>query len=123
MANTTYGKQGRRRQRRQGARYAELQAVIVEVLQLKYRAMTVETDAGVLRRHGVTGRSSGIPDGFPDLEAYLPGGRHLCIEVKTGTGRQSKMQKLMQQQFKELGHEYVLARNVDDVIAAVERET
>ena len=100
---------------------AAIQAAIVLVLRVKYHALVAVTDAGVLRKRGVTTHGSGIPDGWPDLTVLLPGGRFVGVEVKSERGRQSKMQKLMESLFAELGHEYVLARNVDDVIAAVDQ--
>jgi len=100
---------------------AAIQAAIVLVLRVKYHALVAVTDAGVLRKRGVTTHGSGIPDGWPDLTVLLPGGRFVGVEVKSERGRQSKMQKLMESLFAELGHEYVLARSVDDVIAAVDQ--
>lgn len=41
------------------------------------------------------------------------------IEVKTATGKQSEFQKSFQRQVEEHGHKYVLARSVDDVVAAL----
>jgi len=105
---------------------AEIQAAIVLLLRLKYKALVAITDAGVTHRYaarywpGERSRGSGMPAGWPDLVVLLPDGRFFGIEVKAEKGRQSKAQKLMQQQFEDLGHTYILARSVDDVIDAME---
>ena len=101
-------------------REAELQAAIMLLLRLKYRAIVAVTDAGVLRKHGVHRRDSGIPAGWPDLTALLPGGRMMGIEVKRPGGRVSAEQLAMRAAWQGRDHEYIVARSVDDVIAAVE---
>ena len=111
---------------------AEVQYAVVDYLRVVKKALVAITDAGLHKRvlstckAGIPCRRPNVrgtlPGGFPDLIVLLPGGRFMGIECKSETGRQSAIQKLMQQQFEDLGHEYVLARNVDDVIAAIERE-
>lgn len=98
---------------------ARVQA-IRSMLVWKYRAIVAVTDAGLLRRHGVRHRDSGIPPGWPDLVAVLDGGRTVFVEVKTGEAKLSASQSEMADQMAKRGHTYVIARNVDDAIAAVE---
>ena len=93
---------------------------IRKMLIWKYRAIVAVTDAGLLRRHGVPRRDTGIPVGWPDMVAVLDGGRVLFIEVKTGGGAMSREQTEMAAQMRKRGHTYIVARNVDDVIEAVE---
>lgn len=52
--------------------------------------------------------------GDPDLVVCYKG-KFIGIEAKTQTGVQSPMQKLREQQIKDAGGIYILARSVDDV--------
>lgn len=54
--------------------------------------------------------------GIPDLMAYGPKGERLDIEVKTAKGRQSDEQKAYQEEIERRGHQYVLARCLEDVM-------
>jgi hypothetical protein len=47
-------------------------------------------------------------------------GRHVEIEIKTATGRQSRQQARWQHAIEQAGGVYVLARSVGDAIAALE---
>ena len=61
--------------------------------------------------------------GQADISGIIsPHGRRLEIEVKTPTGRQSKPQRAFQATIESLGGLYILARSLDDVHAAFERE-
>lgn len=62
----------------------------------------------------------GLP-GSPDILGILRGGRWLGIEVKAAKGRQSEQQKRFQRAAEALGGVYVLARSVEEAVAAVER--
>lgn len=53
--------------------------------------------------------------GVPDIEAALPGGVTVRIEVKSSVGRQSPHQILFEKRMKELGHHYLVARSVREV--------
>lgn len=64
---------------------------------------------------GAYGRS-----GEPDM-ILCCNGRYLAVEVKTPTGRQSEWQKLRQAQIEASGGTYIVARDVEDVLKAVER--
>ena len=57
--------------------------------------------------------------GIPDLMAYGPNGKRLDIEVKTATGKMSVHQVEYEARITELGHTYVLARSLEDVINAM----
>lgn len=61
----------------------------------------------------------GVP-GQGDVSGILRGGRRLEIELKTPRGRQSEEQLAFQQMIERFGGLYVLARSVDDAVAAVE---
>lgn len=41
------------------------------------------------------------------------------LECKSSTGKQSQLQKSFQKQVTEQGHQYLICRSVDDVIAAL----
>ena len=99
---------------------AQLQAAIVKFLRA-IGAMVAVTDPGVLRSR-ITNRTTGIPNGWPDLTVLLPGGRMVGIEVKAPKGRQTPSQAQMQNDWQRLGHEYILARSMDDVIDALEND-
>jgi len=60
----------------------------------------------------------GVP-GQADLTGIMADGRRLEIEVKSVSGRQTDEQKNYQAMIEKLGGEYVLARSVDDVRAAL----
>ena len=55
--------------------------------------------------------------GVPDLVVLLPGSLVLWVEVKTPKGKRSPAQERMAVRLEQLGHYYVLARNVGDVMA------
>lgn len=59
--------------------------------------------------------AKGQKKGFPDI-LILKSGRTIGIEIKTSTGRQSKEQKLIEQNFIEQGMEYYVVRSIEDVI-------
>ena len=56
--------------------------------------------------------------GDPDIIADVDG-HFLAIEAKTKTGRQSEQQKVCQMRVTESGGVYIIARSVEDVMAAV----
>ena len=57
----------------------------------------------------------GLRSGAPDLLAFLPGGRLLCLEIKATNGTQSQTQKDFQSRLENLGFEYYIVRSVEDV--------
>ena len=81
------------------------------------------TDAAEAAKRGFRHRT-GIKAGWPDITVCLPpNGRFLGIEVKSAKGRQSIKQQECQEEIEKAGGLYVLARSVDDVIAALEKRT
>ena len=85
------------------------------------------SELGIVRRNNVglfftpDGRpiEIGIP-GESDLTLFCRGGRTVFIEVKTGTGRQSKKQKKFQAAVERLGFEYKILRSVEDAERFIE---
>jgi Holliday junction resolvase len=55
--------------------------------------------------------------GSPDIIA-VKDGRYIGIECKMGTGRQSESQKNFQAALEQAGGRYILARSIDDLVAA-----
>ena len=70
----------------------------------------IKTDTGRYQKYGKVGSA--------DIMGILqPNGRHMELEAKTGTGRQSKEQKIHQQFVVERnGGLYILFRSVDDLL-------
>jgi hypothetical protein len=60
-------------------------------------------------------RALGLRSGVSDLVVVLPG-KILFLEIKTPTGKQSESQKVFQSMVESLGHQYAIARSVEDVI-------
>ena len=82
---------------------------------------------GIVRRNNVgtflTVNGNPIVIGLPgeaDLTLFQRGGKTIFIEVKTQTGRQSKQQRAFQKRVEELGFEYIIARNLEDIKKFVE---
>ena len=63
-----------------------------------------------------------VEKGTPDLLALLSNGRFLWIEVKTGQGRLTPEQRNFRDRIVDLAGEphHVVARSVEDAVAAVE---
>lgn len=83
--------------------------------------------AGIVRRNNVgtflTLGGNPIVIGLPgeaDLTLFQRSGKTVFIEVKTPTGRQSKQQRAFQKRVEELGFEYIIARNLEDIKRLVE---
>jgi hypothetical protein len=71
-----------------------------------------------------TGQSvSGLPKGFSDIMAVLPGGRVVFIEVKSDKGKPSTEQTQFINKMRGLGAFAGVARSVDDAlnICGIER--
>lgn len=58
----------------------------------------------------------GCPDGTSDLLIIAPKGKVIFCETKTATGKQRDSQKQFQATVEKLGHIYILARTVNDVL-------
>lgn len=66
--------------------------------------------------------------GGADVEAFVaPFGRHVELEIKTGTGAQSEDQRMFAAAVQPFGVSYVVVRSVDEALEAVrsihERDT
>ena len=70
---------------------------------------------------GVCAKMDSSLRGWPDLTAILPGGTVLFLEVKTPTGRVSKIQAYMHNQLREVDANVHVVRSVEDVTAIIER--
>ena len=72
------------------------------------------TDAGAAYRAGAFGADT-VPAGWPDITGLRPDGRFIGVEVKAPGGRQSPVQKLMEEAIRQRNGIYVLAHGVEDV--------
>ena len=63
---------------------------------------------------------SGVPPGFSDLVAVLPGGRVAFIECKGPRGRLTREQEHFLARMRECGCRAGIARSVDEAIRIVE---
>ncbi len=54
------------------------------------------------------------PAGLPDIDGCLPDGRHLRVEVKTKTGKPSKLQLYYLDLFKKYGYITGIVTSVED---------
>lgn len=62
-----------------------------------------------------------VPLGEPDIAGVIaPSGRHLAIEVKTGTGRASEAQTARLTMYRAFGAVAGVARTLDQAVRAVE---
>lgn len=77
------------------------------------------TDAGAAYRSGSFGADT-VPAGWPDITGLLPDGRFIGVEVKAPSGRQSPVQKAMEQEIGRRNGIYVLAFSVEDVQREIE---
>jgi Holliday junction resolvase len=59
-------------------------------------------------------QSLGSYKGIADLYA-LKNGRHVWIEVKTDRGRQSEYQEQFEQDIRDHGGRYIVARGIEDI--------
>jgi hypothetical protein len=103
------------RRKKRGRPEAKVQAQIVAWL-LSKGAIVAITDAGSLAKLGL-GISTGVPTGWPDITACLPGGRFLGVECKAPEGRQSTAQIKFQVMIEKRGGLYVLAHSVVELVA------
>lgn len=77
------------------------------------------TDAGAAYRAGAFGADT-VPAGWPDITGLLPDGRFIGVEVKAPGGRQSPVQKHIEQEIRKRSGIYVLAYSIDDVQREIE---
>lgn len=101
---------------------AAIQMAIVRTLWLVLPAGSIvhaslnEEASGTMRKINA---AMGACAGFSDL-MILAGGRHLYLEVKTATGRQSDDQRRFQRLVEAQGQPYEIVRSVDDALRALE---
>lgn len=56
----------------------------------------------------------GLP-GSSDVIGLMPGGRMICVEIKTGKAVQKKEQKNFEEMIRSLGGIYIVVREENDV--------
>lgn len=101
----------------------EIQAQIVEWLNRAIRCRVAAIPNAMHAGNGkLLGRSrrEGMSKGAPDLVVWFCDGsepRTLAIEVKAGRNGLSEEQAYWRQDLIAMGHDYLLARSLDDVIA------
>lgn len=103
--------------RHRGSPEREIQRAILKYLRLRGCLVAV-TDAGAAYRAGSFGADT-VPAGWPDITGLLPDGRFIGVEVKSQVGRQSPVQKQMEQAVRQRNGIYILACSIDDVEAAL----
>ena len=71
---------------------------------------------------GMAFKRMGTRSGFPDLILLLPRGGHpfLCIEFKSGKGRQTDNQRAYQQAVESVGAVYAVCRSFDEFKSTIE---
>ena len=77
------------------------------------------TDAGAAYRAGAF-FGDAVPAGWPDITGLLPDGRFIGVECKAPGGRQSPVQRLIEQEIRKRSGIYVLAHSVEDVQREIE---
>ena len=117
MLRETEGPPRRRRNKKPESKVQKAIAAYLRSL----GAVVAITDAGILNKMGL-GMSCGIPTGWPDITACMPGGRFLGVECKAPKGRQSVEQKNMQTQIELSCGLYILARSLDELKAELHKE-
>jgi len=65
-------------------------------------------------------KKMGMVAGVPDL-CILYDGKTLFIELKTKTGRLSKIQEIVHKKIKSISHNIEIARSLDDVIEILKK--
>ena len=99
--------------RRRGKPERSVQRAILLYLRAKGCLVAV-TDARAAYRAGAFFGDS-IPAGWPDITGVLPSGRFVGVECKAPGGRQSPMQKAIEEAIRKRNGIYILAWSVDDV--------
>ena len=99
--------------RRRGKPERAVQRAILLYLRVKGCIVAV-TDAGAAYRAGAFFGDS-VPAGWPDITGLLPSGRFIGVECKASGGRQSPVQKAMEEAIRKRNGIYILAKSVDDV--------
>lgn len=112
-----------------------LQMTAVSILRTLYPSLVLNLSLNGISLAGLSpkqksqlimqAKKEGLTVGIPDLLIYLPEGKVLNLEFKRpdGKGVQSDDQIAVQQQLTNLGHNYYLVRNIDQVFAAIAEHT
>lgn len=97
----------------------QIQASIVEWLRMQRGCTPIKIHNEGKRspRGGARLKRLGLHPGAADLVVRLPAKRSLFIECKTEIGRLSPEQKQFRTECEEQGHEYIVARDLETVIA------
>lgn len=100
---------------------SKLQAEIVKLLQeKKIFFFSVPNEAGGRSKiQQMQLVSMGLRSGASDMVIVLPG-KVIFMEVKTPDGKQSPAQERFEARVKELGHEYIVVRNLIDVEKSID---
>ena len=76
---------------------------------------------GWIAFHGSMAHRSHRTVGEPDFLILLPNGRTLLLEAKSATGKLSAEQLAMQASATKLGHNYIVARSLDEFMKEAEK--
>lgn len=95
---------------------SEIQKDILEVL--KSQGMFFRINSGIARSFSNNFMRL-APKGTADIIG-IKNGKAIAIEVKSATGKQSKVQILWQQQWESNGGIYIIARCIDDVLKIIQ---
>lgn len=63
---------------------------------------------------------STLPVGCQDLTCFLPGGRVVCIELKSRIGKMSAAQRDWAHEMKRIGHEVFIVKSFADFLSVVQ---
>ncbi|WP_028845484.1 VRR-NUC domain-containing protein [Thermodesulfovibrio thiophilus] len=112
-----------RKQRRKSVKKPEAMLVSSCMEYLSIRgAQVIRNNTGLLFIKDKNGKSRAIKTGSPgspDLIAFLPEGRVLCIECKSKKGKLSDLQKAFIEKMRKNKHEVVVIRSLEDLMEVV----
>ena len=92
----------------------DVQKTIIEYLKLKKHFFMKVNTVGVYKK--ATGFY--IPSqsvGAPDILVFTDGGYTVCLEIKTKTGKLSEHQELWKKRAEDVGMEYYIIKNLDEL--------
>jgi len=93
---------------------SEIQKSIIDYLKIKKHFFMKINTVGIYKK--ATG--SYIPSqsvGAPDILVFTDGGYTVCLEIKTKTGKLSEYQKLWKQKAEDVGMEYYIIHNLNEL--------
>jgi len=96
---------------------SQIQSSIVAYLGTRSDCIAIKVHNEGKRSRLATGmlKRQGLLAGASDLIVLRDCGRVLLVECKTASGSLSKSQKLFRANSEALGHDYLIARSIDDV--------